>query len=102
MKTYIEIGDKKYSVTIIDTEQGIIVTEGYFDEDDNYIGGIGNYFYYEGTKKKVELTDELINKLSGNDVPTIDWLKANIQKWLTSNGISWTTSMNKDELINLI
>ena len=34
--------------------------------------------------------------------PNIDWLKANIQSWLTDNSIEWTTSMTKDELLELI
>ena len=35
-------------------------------------------------------------------IPNIGWLKADIQSWLTVNGIIWQTSMAKDELLTLI
>jgi len=35
-------------------------------------------------------------------VPTDKWLKADIQQWLTDNGIEWDSSMLKAELLNLI
>ena len=34
-------------------------------------------------------------------IPNIDWLKADIQCWLTANDIDWTTSLNKSELLAL-
>jgi hypothetical protein len=32
-------------------------------------------------------------------LPTIEWLKADIQLWLTENGISYLTSDNKEQLL---
>jgi len=51
-----------------------------------------------------ELTQEYKDLLASNGtilLPTINWLKADIQSWLTANDIGWLSSMNKSELIAL-
>jgi formate-dependent nitrite reductase cytochrome c552 subunit len=35
-------------------------------------------------------------------IPADSWLKADIQAYLTANGIDWTTSMTKAQLLELI
>ena len=34
--------------------------------------------------------------------PDSSWLKADIQNWLTDNGIKWSSDMTKAQLLNLI
>lgn len=36
------------------------------------------------------------------DLPTAGWTKADIQAWLTANGIAWATSMTKTQLLELV
>ena len=44
----------------------------------------------------------LVEKVEVIETPTLDWLKADIQAWLTDQGIEWSSSMTKAELLNLI
>lgn len=34
-----------------------------------------------------------------NVLPTLEWLKADIQQWLTENGVSYLTSDTKEQLL---
>lgn len=64
---YKEINTKYYKLAKIDTVQEIVVTDGYFnvinDTIVNYLGGFGQYFYYEGERKNVNLSARKIEAL---------------------------------------
>ncbi len=66
---WVNVNSKDYKLVKIDTIQGIVVADGYYDVINdsiiNYLGGAGNYFFYTGQKKNITLTDEMIDNLKG-------------------------------------
>jgi len=69
---WINVNGKDYKLVRIDTEQGIVIADGYYDiviEDEEvvsmtYLGGMGNYFFYTGENQNVTLTQEMIDSLT--------------------------------------
>ena len=64
---WVNVKGKDYKIQSIDTAQMIIVCSGYYkvinDSTVNYLGGSGNYFFYTGAKKSINLSDEMIEDL---------------------------------------
>ena len=73
MKNLIKnVNGRDYNLVKINTEQSTVVSDGYYDlvanEDGTtsmtYLGGSGNYFFYAGIKKNIELNQEDIDALN--------------------------------------
>ena len=103
-------------------EIGNVPFNATYDEEGNELTPAGNYedFAVDILTKNTyaNLNDFIVSgehnwyhTISGAVIPLVEkveatpdssWLKADIQNWLTNNSIEWTSSMTKDELLNLI
>jgi hypothetical protein len=99
-----EIGHVPYDAVV--DEEGNVITEGGLHEDyavdiltsaeipqvEQYIISSKDSYYHCFSGVSAEVVQP---------IPTDSWLKANIQAYLTAQGVEWTTSMLKAELLAL-
>lgn len=103
--TVVEVGNVPIDATY--SEDGEVLTEASFNTDwavdilSEKVVDVGDYIVRS-------TPDNWRNSFYGvNDVPEValpstSWLKAEIQSWLTDNGIEYNNTMTKSELLNLI